>query len=49
MQAFKRRMKKNLDKDEYRRQMKILNILSDSDNDDGPEEIDWKIKIYRDF
>ena len=49
MRAFKRRMKRNLDKEEYLRQMKILDILSDSDIEKDAEEIDWKIKVYKEF
>jgi hypothetical protein len=42
-------MKRNLDKEEYLRQMKILDILSDSDIEKDAEEIDWKIKVYKEF
>ena len=49
MRAFKRRMKRNLDKEEYLRQMRILDILTDSDIEKDAEEIDWKIKVYKEF
>ena len=49
MRAFKRRMKRNLDKEEYLRQMRILDIFTDSDIEKDAEEIDWKIKVYKEF
>jgi len=49
MLAFKRRMKKNLDKVEYRKQMKLLDMLTTSDMESETEEENFKIKIYKEF
>jgi hypothetical protein len=49
-QAFKRRMKRNLDKTEYLRQMKILNMLSPSDEEKrADEDLNWADNMYKEF
>jgi hypothetical protein len=47
--AFKKRMKRNLDKKEYIRQMKLLNMLSPSDDEKEEEDLPWEITMYREF
>ena len=48
--AFKKRMKRNLPKSEYRKQMKILEMLTESDMEDCDEEKeDHKVLMYKQF
>jgi hypothetical protein len=43
-------MKRNLDKKEYLKQMKLLNMLSPSDEEKNPnEDQDWAEKLYKEF
>jgi len=42
-------MKRNLSKEEYRKQMKILDMLTESDMEAEVEEEDYKKLIYKQF